>query len=512
MELFTENFEKPITEWLITERIFKCGKQGLVGILKSKDDERIKYVFKISRDLNYLIKHESSIIKDINKTIGFVPHFPKVYGIVCADTDRKKIKKGNPFLIENGKGVEKDVLLMENIENSEKFCSFFENRNNTENPIYSVINQTLASISIAQKKLFLTHYDLHSDNILVSDCDKDLVYLYIIDSDTQFCVPSFGKKATIIDYGFSFSKGTLGENMWCSLNHTDIGLLSDRFDPVADSKLFLYTVADEIHGVLRNKKSKILRNISRNLFSCLNLQEDSGWDNFTKKCAPDDILDKLENISKKSGLFSKNIYGCIEIIQSLIKLPLGQTKTDSLEISYITFIKEFLKIEDQVKNNFDRMFILKSIVDTSREVYDDYLCAEKKDKAVQFFSFSVKEKIDSIINFCKLDHIHYEKMLCGILCFAKCFEGELYKYMESHVKVKEDIYNKMPCGDIDKIIEIIQYNINFEYTFSEKTKIQVIDMIKNKTYFIDIEDKDINKINKTPECLRGKKIYKMKIE
>jgi hypothetical protein len=103
-------------------------------------------------------------------------------------------------------------------------------------------------------------------------------------------------------------------------------------------------------------------------------------------------------------------------------------------------------------------------------------------------------------------------MLCGILCFAKCFEGELYKYMESHVKVKEDIYNKMPCGDIDKIIEIIQYNIKFEYIFSEKTKIQVIDMIKNKTYFIDIEDKDINKINKTPECLRGKKIYKMKIE
>jgi hypothetical protein len=84
--------------------------------------------------------------------------------------------------------------------------------------------------------------------------------------------------------------------------------------------------------------------------------------------------------------------------------------------------------------------------------------------------------------------------------------------MESHVKVKEDIYNKMPCGDIDKIIEIIQYNIKFEYIFSEKTKIQVIDMIKNKTYFIDIEDKDINKINKTPECLRGKKIYKMKIE
>jgi hypothetical protein len=83
--------------------------------------------------------------------------------------------------------------------------------------------------------------------------------------------------------------------------------------------------------------------------------------------------------------------------------------------------------------------------------------------------------------------------------------------MESHVKVKEDIYNKMPCGDIDKIIEIIQYNIKFEYIFSEKTKIQVIDMIKNKTYFIDIEDKDINKINKTPECLRGKKIYKMKI-
>ena len=65
IDYFNKNKDKPWSEWLNFGTVFnKLGKQGLVGILTSKKNPDKQYVFKISQYINYLIQHESNVMKD----------------------------------------------------------------------------------------------------------------------------------------------------------------------------------------------------------------------------------------------------------------------------------------------------------------------------------------------------------------------------------------------------------------------------------------------------------------
>jgi hypothetical protein len=115
---------------------------------------------------------------------------------------------------------------------------------------------SFTAIAIAQKEKKFTHYDLHSFNVMIKKCDKDLVFLYKLDDDNQFCVPTLGYYPVIIDFGFSYISDMDDGPLWPSLAHTDVGFMSDRFDWVADPKLFLVTVLDKIKDKRNSKKSK----------------------------------------------------------------------------------------------------------------------------------------------------------------------------------------------------------------------------------------------------------------
>ena len=91
---------------------------------------------------------------------------------------------------------------------------------------------------------------------MIKKCNKDLVFLYKLDDENQFCVPSMGHIGIIIDYGFSYISDMKDGPLYASLCHTDVGFMSDRFDWVADPKLFLVTVSDEIKEMRKTKNAK----------------------------------------------------------------------------------------------------------------------------------------------------------------------------------------------------------------------------------------------------------------
>jgi len=304
LEYYDQNKHKEWHKWLrITEIFPHPGKQGLVGIMKSKKHD-VSYVFKVSQYVNYLVQHELTVMRALNDLGPFCPHFCKGIGGVLADVDPKARKDGNPFEITTKYPIEKEVLLMERLDNTTKLYNYIRSSRIPDNVLHSAIKQTLIATAIAQKKKKFTHYDLHSNNIMMKKCSKDLVFLYVLDDDNQYCVPTYGHYPVIIDFGFSYANSMEDNPVWPSLGHTNYGFMSDRFDPIADPKLFLVTVSGELVEKRPNKTNRKLKNIVKNMFAPLSIDWQSGWDkgkNGKKmKPASDYVLRMLQDYNRDS--------------------------------------------------------------------------------------------------------------------------------------------------------------------------------------------------------------------
>lgn len=510
LQHYEKNKHRPWEEWLSVEKIFpRPGKQGLVGLMKSKEDESLTYIFKISQYINYLVHQELTVMNSLRDVSDYCPHFCRSIGSIICQVDPTKRKEGNPFIKDSKYLIEKEVLLTEFLDDSYKLYNYIFSEKISENVLYSSVKQILLAISIAQKEKRFTHYDLHSNNIMMKKCNKDLVFLYIMDENNQFCIPSRGSYPVIIDYGFAYSEDMDGGPLWPTLNHTEVGFLSDRHDPIADPKLFLVTVSEEIHDARHSKYSRKLRNITKNNYSKLNIDWNSGWDNDMKACATDYVLKKLSKYSKVSPLFKEYEYYCMDIIQTLIVMPLEKQRYDHFEISYLTFLKEFTKIEKEISTPFYCLYILKGIVDAARAVRSDYLDSKRRENAVNYFKESIRERVDSVASYCKLSGINYEKMLCGLLCFSKNMEGMLYKAMGKIVNQKEDMYKGVYMQSPEELVVCIDINIPDNYEFNDNTEVLVIDNVNKASYPLDLTREQRDELNSYDSIYRGSEMYKI---
>lgn len=515
--IFNKNINIPWYEWLEFNSSFKNpGKQGMAGILTLKQDTNVKYVFKISQYINYLIEHEYSVLNGLNKISNFCPHFCKGYGIIKSQVDSRIRKTGNPFKIDSkntsGYNIEKNILLMEYIDDSYKFSKYIKNDNITDENLFNIIKQVLMAISISQIKKKFTHYDLHSDNIMIKNCDKDLVILYILDENNQFLVPTLGYFPIIIDYGFSYIEDMEdpSENnnyLWPSLSFTDIGFMSDRFDSIADPKLFLISVSDEIKSIRNSKKSKKFRNIVKNIFSPLSVEWDCGWDNLYEYSASDYVLSLLEEHTGNSIIFKECENYCIDLLQSLIILPLEKRSFNNLIDSFETFINEFFKIESQISNNFFNLYILKGIIDSARNVRSDYYNKDTREYALKTFRHDIYERIDKVVKYCITDDIHFEKLLCSLFVLSNSIEGVYYNIMENKMEKKYKEYDKLPLKTSEQIFGCLDVNFTDNYDYNNNTALMVIDCLNNTNKVYKLTNENIEMLNNLHNISRGTYLY-----
>jgi hypothetical protein len=510
---FENNKDKKWSEWLDFEKILdKPGKQGIVGIFKMKNEgkkiekDEPKYVFKISQNINFLAYHELIVMQGLNEVSQFCPHFCKGIGLITSEVEPSR-KSKNPFDIKSKYPIKKEILLCEFIENSSKFYNYIKSSKIDENMLYSTIKQILMGVNIAQKMTKFVHYDLHSNNIMIKKCYKDLVFVYKLDDDNQFCVPTFGYYPIIIDYGFSYISNMDDGPLWTSLAHTDVGFMSDRFDWVADPKLFLISVSDEIKYKRGTKKAKKLRRIVRNIFAPLKIDIESGWDDVEKKGAVDYVLDIFETCNEKSKIFDEYDYYCIDILQSLIILPLEEQDHSDIDNIFEIFLKEWVKIENEISNEFYNLYILKEVVNAARDVRSMYMNTETKNEAVGIFRTNVYKAIEEVSKFCIPKNLHFEKLLCSLLILAQNIEGILYDIIEARMKVKRKEYNKMPLKNIDQIYAAIDVNIKDEYKYNDKTIFYIIDMVNKTNDLFEIPKDEIENINELSNLSRGCYVY-----
>ena len=464
-----ENFDKHFRK---SSKFKRTGKQGIVGVLKLQEDDL--GVYKISKHMNYLIDQEYLVMRSLNDLKNYCPHFCKVYGKIQKQVDPQYKRIDNPFEINSKHPVTMDVLLMEYIP-KKKLYNLFKSRV-SDDIIYSQIKQVLMAISMAQRKKEFVHYDLHSQNIIVKDCDKDDVFLYILDEDNQFCIPTYGHYPVIIDFGYSYTGDMKGGPCFPTTAHTDVGFMSCLFDAQADPKLFLVTISDELEQKRPTESSRTLRNITKNIFEPLEIDWESGWDNVDQLSAADCVSQAVESDNNvDSNLFEKYNHFCIDILHSLITLPLKRKSHKNLHRSYKTMVREFNKIEKEIGSNFYNLYIFKVIVDCIRKIREKYENKETRKEALTEFKIVLFEKMREVANFCNPKKIHYEKLLVSILVFATNMEGILYQIITSRMMEKNEEYDNMKIKSIEQIFGVIEVNIPDNYVFNENTTINVFD-------------------------------------
>jgi hypothetical protein len=514
LKLFEENKNIPWSDWLEFKELFgKPGKQGVVGLLKTKEpDENGKErlcVFKMSQHIDYLTIHENGIMQGLNELAPYCPHFCKSFGTIECNRNPKTTTNSSPFILPDDVkySIKEEMLLQEYIDKSNKFYNYIKSDKIEEDVLYSVVKQVLLAISFAQRQKKFSHYDLHSLNIMMKKCNKDVVFVYVIDEDNQLCVPTLGHFPVIIDFGFSYIGDMEDGPLWPTMGHTAAGFTSDRFDRIVDPKLFLTTVSDEIKSCRNTKKSKLFRRIVKNMFEPLTIDMEAGWDELTEKDATDEVNEIIDDNSKKSVMFNRHSNYCIDIIQSLIILPMERQEHKNPKKSFRLFISEWIKIENEITNVYYNIYILKGIVDAARYVRSAYMEPSTSLDAVSQFKTMVTARIDEVSKFCYPKKLNYEKLLCSLYVFATNVEGIYHDLLEEDVKDKEKEYSKMSMKTVEHMYAAIDSNIQTKYVYNNKTTVFLMNSVKKNTTIFTLNKDEIDLVNKTHSICRGSIMY-----
>jgi hypothetical protein len=248
------------------------GKQGVTGLMEDPETG-VQQVYKLSRYMNGLPFHEYQIMKGLQELIPYCPHFCHVYSL-----EKRPIHphfrddSTDPFK-SHERPLWLDVLCIEYIPRSIPYMSLIENLQAPFEVVMCVYKQVLQAISTAQCKKQFTHYDLHSMNILLRSCDANQVHVYCHDDDNAFCVPTYGIEPVLIDYGFSSSIDLNGHPLYCSLAYTNAGYMAPSYDPLADPKLSMVSLAEDFRDCRgEDPDAQRFCTLVDNLFGSLDLQ------------------------------------------------------------------------------------------------------------------------------------------------------------------------------------------------------------------------------------------------
>ena len=199
------------------------------------------------------------------------PFFTSCYELVNLPINSNYEEADNPFDISTKYKYNVDVCISEYISNARKFTSFLRHSKQVSDTIIiSLLKQIFIGLLSAQNNLNFCHYDLHSENIFVQKCSYNDVFVWY-DSVLKkpYVIPSLGYIPRIIDYGFSFTKDTIGTPITSPLSFMREGYSSVHSDSFADMRILCTSIMDDLYnyrnkGYLFTYLGRIVKNMFKN--------------------------------------------------------------------------------------------------------------------------------------------------------------------------------------------------------------------------------------------------------
>jgi len=452
------------------------GVQGVVGFTLIKDMPTTPLVFKLSTDVNRSVEHEFEIMESFNNMRKYCPHFSRSIGMI-------NIPVSNDFVFDSynsslfsfdDETIPRNVLFMEYV-NKLPFFRLCQDCGD-KNVIISQILQVMVALEIGQRKRKLTHYDLHTANILMQMCEINSVFVYKIGGKNYF-VPTFGFFPMIIDMGISYSENLNGKKMMSNTDNYDHGFQTTEFDRLNDVHHFLLTsfyyieVDSDAYDSMSNKIKFIFRHLP--------VLRKSGW-----KMLPNDLCDIIiEQLKddcryyKRYELFDEYCKESLELFNNLITLPMkNRTSDKSFSDCFPAFMEEYHKMIDiDDFSEHDVMFVLREIiacVNMCRELYKS-----NPDRGVDRFKFLLKESISTVLkDNVFYDKVDYEKFLISAIVFGEKLESLYYELIEEH---REFIGKKYKKTVVDSPIDMFLYiskNLTPHFNIDKNTIVYVWDI------------------------------------
>ena len=246
-----------IDEWIKGERMIGEAS-GMGSIIKSSFSYNLAPIKDKPFHYNFVIKTNKfpnsrpEFIQEvangliINSLRQIIPNFPLTLGGFGCNKDPSaglNLCKGN---------VEGSYVILEYIV-GDTFKKYIRTHSKTE--IFYGILQTMFGLHYAQKKVEFTHYDMHSDNVMITDIGRTVYYKYYI-GNNDYILPT-SVNCFVIDFGWSHVSGV---NYSTVLTGTaqKYGFTSSKFYPHRDLYTFLlgcfarfcsYKTPQEIEGL-----------------------------------------------------------------------------------------------------------------------------------------------------------------------------------------------------------------------------------------------------------------------
>lgn len=507
-EYFEKNKQLDWNQWLVYDEEscqISNGKQGYTGILKHPHNKNLSCIFKISKEDDNVIFHEYNIMKGLYELSTYCPHFHQCFGILNVDTNIHVHR--NPLKVTTDtKIVQRPMLLQMFVKNIGNLNNLIEDEKIDNRVVINCIKQVVLAIIMSHTYKF-THYDLHSENVLIRNCNPNLYLLYIIDEKHCFLLPSNGYIINIIDFGFSFIENPIDPTLYCTLVHTKQGFTSTRFDQYADLKLFLVSSVDDLgREEFRKQIYGKMKNIIRNIFSGMNIQWNSGWDH-SRQTSPVTIIHELvkEYIQCSPFLTKNDIW--FESIQLLINQPLSSLPYHDLETCFKSFAEEFTKFEQRIASKTLLNYILKVFTLIVKKYRSSYLKGgEEASWAIIEIKRQFLEEYTKLVSY-HVPSLDYDKIICSLLLISQCVEGLYYEYLQKRYEEKDQQYTIMKCSKTIEFIKILEAIFPWKQNknFSTKTQILVIDNINKRSSTIQLKTQDIQVIQKLNTSLNDEK-------
>lgn len=424
-----------------------------------------------------LSRQEFVIAQNLMEKCGHFPNFMR--SIVYLKNHIVRNEGKDPFSILNCEKKKLSCVDVSIFEYLEKVTAFHEILNNTSistEIINTIVMQIFMAITAGQQNAKFTHNDLHASNILLIKCSKNIKILYRImvnSKERLFLVPTHGYIPIIIDYGFSFSEECNGMSLEC-IDSDNYGLITYKFDSLTDFiRLFVVLYGSQYNEDL----SKYIRT----LFRKLPISMKSSWEDIVKHESSYYIEKRFSEIYSK--IFSVNSgnkqskylhYQILRLLMRNIILPINYNKNFE-KYSFLdesaNFLNMWIHIEKWFKYDYEKIFILRELLDNIRRICNFETCSISIDK-ITLISKGFYESIGFICNKKFPVDIKWDKFITTINKLVGSIQNILAKnihYLDK--KRKHYLYEKLHSGE-----EMFEGILKFIYN-DDKIKLEINDEV-----------------------------------
>jgi hypothetical protein len=277
-----------------------------------------------------------------------------------------------------------DILIFEEIfhsdDKNDSLANLIYQENHHPKAILNCVRQTLAAI-VMFEKLGITHYDLHADNVMITDATHD-IHVYDFGKDRIVPIQTNGITPVVIDFGMSHvPRSKFGAT--CAFVHQ--GFTPFTNDPLVDSRLLLKTVSRDLRRMVKGFRSKtksvfnskykesclVVEQFAKKIdliFKSLKLEHHSGWfPEHTFEDIPKDLTSRIPFKTKK-GIFKKeNFSWVLELVQHELVVPVEKIEdAPSFEHAVAGLALLWKKfVEPVIRNTHEEQIFLKDLVNTN---------------------------------------------------------------------------------------------------------------------------------------------------